>query len=58
MYKLTPGKVQSDVPLNQGGRQTEHDDEDEDVIDMFVEACGGSGAKVDMAPIIKRRALA
>lgn len=58
MYKLTPGKIQSDVPLNQGGWQIEHDQEEDDVIDMFVEACGRSGAKVDMAHIIEKRGLA
>ena len=54
MYKLVPGKIKSDVPLNQGGWQIEHEQEDNDVIDMFVEACRRSGAKVDMPHIIER----
>ena len=58
MFKLVPGPIQSDVPLNQGGWQIEHEDEDEDVIQLFVDACGRSGAKVDMAHILERQGAA
>ena len=54
MFKLAPGPIQSDVPLNEGGWQIEHEDEDEDVIQLFVNACGDSGAQVDMAHILAR----
>ena len=50
------GPIQSDIPLKQGGWQIEH--EDDDVIKLFVDACGRSGAKVDMAHILERQGTA
>ena len=58
MFKLVPGPIQSDVPLNQGGWQIEHEDEDDDVIQLFVDACGASGATVDMPHILERQGAA
>ena len=58
MFKLVPGPIQSDVPLNQGGWQIEHEDEDNDVIQLFVDSCGRSGAKVDMAHVLERQGAA
>jgi quercetin dioxygenase-like cupin family protein len=47
-FKLTPGKIKSDVPLNQGGWQIEYEDEDPEIMRMFEEACAQSGATVKM----------
>lgn len=47
-YKLTPGKIKSDVPLNQGGWQIEYEDEDPEIRRVFEEECARSGATVIM----------
>ncbi len=48
-YKLVPGKIKSDVPLNQGGWQIEYEDEDPEIRRIFEEECAKSGATVRMA---------
>ena len=47
-YKLTPGKIKSDVSLNQGGWQIEYEDEDPEIRRVFAEECARSGATVIM----------
>ncbi|MCH8055891.1 MAG: cupin domain-containing protein [Deltaproteobacteria bacterium] len=47
-FKLTPGKIKSDVSLNQGGCQIEYEDEDPEIRRIFEEACVRSGATVKM----------
>ncbi len=47
-YKLTPGKIKSDVPLNQGGWQIEYEDEDPEIRRVFEEECARSGTTVIM----------
>ncbi len=47
-YKLTPGKIKSDVPLNQGGWQIEYEDEDLEIRRVFEEECAKSGVVVQM----------
>ena len=47
-YKLTPGKIKADVPLNQGGWQIEYEDEDPEIRRVFEEECARSGAEVRM----------
>lgn len=47
-YKLVPGKIKSDVPLNQGGWQIEYEDEDPEIRRVFEEECAKSGVAVDM----------
>lgn len=47
-YKLQPGKIKGDVPLNQGGWQIEYEDEDPEIRRIFEEECARSGAEVRM----------
>ncbi|MBI4529812.1 MAG: ethanolamine ammonia lyase-activating protein [Deltaproteobacteria bacterium] len=47
-YKLVPGKIKSDVPLNQGGWQIEYEDEDPEIRRIFEEECAKAGAEVKM----------
>ncbi len=47
-YKLVPGKIKSDVPLNQGGWQIEYEDEDPEIRRIFEEECAKCGAAVKM----------
>lgn len=47
-YKLTPGKIKADVPLNQGGWQIEYEDEDPEIRRIFEQECARSGAEVRM----------
>ena len=47
-FKLTPGKIKSDVSLNQGGCQIEYEDEGPEIRRIFEEECARSGATVEM----------
>jgi oxalate decarboxylase/phosphoglucose isomerase-like protein (cupin superfamily) len=48
-FKLVPGKIKSDVPLNQGGWQIEYEDEDPEIRRVFELECAKSGVTVQMA---------
>jgi quercetin dioxygenase-like cupin family protein len=45
-YKLAPGKIKADVPLDQGGWQIEYEDEEPEIRRTFKEECRRSGARV------------
>jgi len=47
-FKLAPGKIKSDVPLNQGGWQIEYEDEDPEIRLIFEEECARNGVEVKM----------
>ena len=47
-YKLAPGKIKSDVPLNQGGWQIEYEEEDPEIRRDFEEECAKSGVSVNL----------
>lgn len=47
-YKLQPGAIKADVPLDEGGWQIEYENEDPDIRRMFAEACARTGAVVQM----------
>jgi len=47
-YKLVPGKIKADVPLNQGGWQIEYEDEDPEIRRIFEQECAKSGGVVQM----------
>jgi quercetin dioxygenase-like cupin family protein len=50
-YKLTPGKIKSDVSLKAGGMQIEYEDEDPEIRSMFEEECARSGVAVRMPKV-------
>jgi len=47
-YKLAPGKIKSDVSVNQGGCQIEYEDEEPDIRRVFEEECARTGVTVQM----------
>ncbi len=50
-YKLSPGKIMSDVSLKAGGMQIEYEDEEPEIRSMFEEACARSGVTVRMPEV-------
>ena len=49
-YKLTPGKIKSDVSVKKGGQQIEYEDENPDIRRIFEESCAKAGATMMMPP--------
>jgi len=53
-YKLQPGAIKGDVPLDQGGWQIEYENEDPDIRRIFAEECARRGAIVRLPDLSRK----